>query len=280
MTIDRLSTRDNFGDGLHVTDCDSDTMSVTNTTVANNGTDGVWLSDSDVALTHSTISGNQVGVRYLLGSAGELTASNVKFNHREGIALMSGSGRSPSPVVTGNNVYGNSVTESGVLASPALSAASSGTNSNDVTSGVWSTPGGEAIERIQYTYSEYERYSTNYCTGYVKKDSASGQTLISTPSARTNRYEVVSTSGVTSIVAHVVDNQSNSHGTMTINRAFYYATPVNIEIVALNDSGTVDCTDNYWGVFPDVQDRMTLTRPTSIDFQGFQIGEVSGTGPQ
>ena len=278
VTINRLTSSGNGGDGVAAQSSTS-LLSMTNATITNNSGDGMFLTSSHLSVTQSTISGNRFGVRYQSGSQGTLASSNVKFNNREGIALMSSNGTSPNPIVTGNNVFGNSVSESGVLVNPSVTATSSGTSTADATSTPWSTPGAKTIEYVQYAYTEYEAYGTSYCSGYLRKDNSTGTQLVVTVGAL-SRYQEVATPSVTSIVAQVVDDQYDSWGAMSLINVLFYNLPTNIELVALNDTGTVNCTGNYWGTFPDVQARMTLTRTNSIDYQGMQISEITGTGPQ
>ena len=107
-------------------------------------------------------------------------------------------------------------------------------------------------------------------------------TLASTSTALAARYADVWAFEVVDIVAFVDDDYSSYYGSMSVPNVLYYVASGadNVELIALNDTGTVDCTNNYWGIFPDVQSRMTLTRAASVDFTGFQISAVSGTGPQ
>jgi hypothetical protein len=283
LTLDRVLIEDNIGDGL-VVSTSTTSLEVTSTTVRRNGGNGVNLTNSSVGIDHCNIQYNGMsGVRYQGISAGSLSNSNVKFNDKQGILLVSASGN-PAPVINANNIYGNSLKSGIEVANPAQAAVTDSSYYGTRWSSGWSTPGNQIIQWIRATYSEIDS-GYDYIQGMVSSDSTSGGSVYAPSSSAPTRFVDIESYAVKTIFAGVADYYSSSYsGTMTVDVAMYSVSNVPTiihptELAAATDAGQVNCKANYWGTFPDVQPRFTLGRSDAIDFQNFVGSEVSGAGP-
>jgi len=258
-------------------------LSVSNCSVTGNQATGFYLDRSAVAVDHCTVSQNEYGLVYSGAANGSLSASNVKFNDRDGILLMSASGN-PNPAIHGNNLYGNSVAEASMYLDPGVSASRSG-SSGTSTSSLWSTPNGAKIEFFKVTYSESDSYGYYSATVYSQSDAS----LWSSSSSTSAKFVDSRSSNATGVKASVYSGTSSSSysGTCTVGGVLYYAdaaTSQAKELAAVTDGGTVSCTDNYWGLdlehLSDLPNKLSLGRSNAVDYSG-QVGtEKSGTGPQ
>jgi len=222
-------------------------------------------------------------VRYKGTSAGSLSLSNVKFNDMPGIVLESSSGN-PNPLVNTNNIYGNSNKTGMMVSAPALTVSTSASNYGTYWSTVWNTNAGQPITWIRVAYSEVDS-SSDYESGKVAANDSGGATLYSTSSTVSPRFVNIESQNASSLAVAVQDYNSGSYsGTMSVDVAIWGISNVPTvmkatEVVAATDAGTVNCTGNYWGVFPDVQPRFSLGRNDAIDFQSFTGAEYTAAGP-
>ena len=289
LTANYLTLQDNTGDGMHVSSSTSG-LALSNSTIANNGGNGLYFVNSSVAVDHCNIQYNLLGVRYDGTSAGSLYTSTVKYNDREGVLLWSTGSGNPNPVIggdkIGNNLFGNAVKWAGTTANPSLSATTDASYSGTKTSPPWSTPAGETILAIRVTYSEYDYDYYNYENGFVRKDNASGTQVFSASTSTSGAFVDLQSHNATTLVAQVTDNHSSSYyGSTVVDIAYYYASnePTVVkptELSAITNGGKVACTHNYWGAFPDPTPRFSLGRTDAIDYQGFQATAYANVGPQ
>ncbi|MCO4762423.1 MAG: PKD domain-containing protein, partial [Myxococcales bacterium] len=252
-----------------------------NLNINKNNKAGVIVVKAKPTLTQLNINYNGVGVWVRGSAAGSVTKSNIKYNNHEGILLMSESYKSPATSVSGNNIYGNSVKEGGGVTTTALTAATNGKEYDTAkTSAMWKGPKGEKVHSIHWRFSEYDYSKYNYIRGYVRL-SKTGKILISATGSSSARWQDISSHGATSIVAQVYDKSGSSYyGSTTVYNIYYRGSNLTTELTAATSSGKINATKNYWGTFLDVEKKLALARKDAIDFQGFTIGEVNGTGPQ
>lgn len=279
-----LLLQDNGRHGLYVSSSTTG-LSLSNASVTGNQDSGLLLRSSSMAVDHSTISQNQYGLRYLGSSAGTVSACNIKYNQREGIFLATESSTSPNPGIHGNNIYGNSVLEAGAYEDPGLTATLSvyGTS----TAGPYTAPGNAPIAYIRYQYSESDS-SSNYYSGGVYEDAGFSKNLAFSSSSVGPLLKDIQNEQTSTLYVRVQSTTTYSYsGTMTVTGVFYYKDSSSgfvKELAAITDSGSVSCTDNYWGLgledLSDIPNRLTLARTTAVDYSGYVGTEKSGTGPQ
>ncbi len=278
--IDGGTVEGNQGSGVYMTGSTSTVLK--NMNINKNVVAGVTIVDAKPTLSQLNINYNGLGI-WTRGSAGGLvTKCNIKYNNNEGVLLFSENAKSPTIVIDGNNIYGNSVKEGGAVASPNLQAATSAKDYLTKGSALWKTPKGETILALRWAYSESDYYSQNYIRGYVRKDGPNGAALLSTSSTLSARWQTLaSNANATSVLAQVADTSGSSYsGATTVYSVYYRGSTITTELTAATVAGKVKATNNYWGTFLDVEKKLALARKDGIDFQGFKIGEVNGTGPQ
>ncbi len=303
FVVKKLSSHDNGGDGVWVNNAtglidggtvqnnkgvgvafggSGTTTTVKNLTITKNVVAGLHVYTSKPTLSQLNVTYNGMGVWYQGAASGSLKASNVKYNNHEGVFLLSTNGGHPNPLIDGNNLYGNSVKSGGVVSSPNAAATTTGSYKGTKSSTVFKTPKGEVVvaARWGYTESDYYKSSSSYISGYLKNGSSGGASVLSSSSSASTRWHDIFPKGAKALVAVVTDSSSSYYGKATLYQAFYRASNVTKELAAMTGSGKVKCTNNYWGTFLDVEKRLVLSRTDAIDFQGFKIGEVNGTGPQ
>jgi len=278
VSIDGLKSEANKRHGLH--GYHSYTVAtIKNATIQKNAGDGVRVQEGVLNVSNANIKSNGAGVKYIQRGRGALSKSNILYNQHEGIVLQGHGGQSPSPVITGNNIFGNSVTAGGVFANANITAKSSNKSSSGATSPVWSTPKGEQVSAVRFQYSESDYYKYNYISGGVRGTSPKSVTLWSVSSNYSSRWMDVSQHKSTKIQCYVNDKNYSYWGQASVSQVFYRSPKVLKELAAITDSGTVNCKDNYWGVFPDVAKMLVLSRTNAVDYQGFVGAEKNGTGP-
>jgi hypothetical protein len=279
ITLNHSLLDKNGYDGVQFSGSTS-SVNLKNSTITYNSESGIRLIKSGPNIDHCNINYNSIGVKYEGNSTGSVSFCNLKYNKREGIFLLSKDLGNPNPSINSNNIYGNSVTEGGMIENPDISASTSEADVKTSYSGTWNTPKSQNIFYIMVKYTEYDYSSSE--KGIVKKDSSSGNEIFSTASdINPARFQDISAEKASKIIAGVIDSSSYYSGSIWITNAFYYVADVlKKELSAVTDAGTVNCKDNYWGTFEDVMTRFTLARSDAIDFQGFVGNEVTGTGPQ
>jgi len=258
---------------------------IEDSTFANNAQHGLYLLGASAPVDYCNVQYNGVGIRVEGATSGSLQHSNVKYNDDEGVLLLSEGTANPTLAITGCNVFGNAVRRAGIIATAPLAVSTTGSDYGTFTSAPWATPGDETVLALRVQYSETDS-SSNYVSGYVKKDDANGATIWNSASSLGPLVTFIETFGATRLVAQVADYQGSSYsGTMAIS-GFYYRTandPTVVrstELSAMTATGTVNCRDNYWGAFPDPTSRFSLVRNDAIDFQGFVGSALTGLGPR
>ncbi len=274
----------NAGHGIYV-ESSTSSINLSNFTATKNTDAGIRLYASSPAISSCNLSYNKLGIRYERNSAGTLKLCDIKYNDQEGVLLLSHSGLNPSPKINSNNIFGNSNKLGGVIDNFNLSASKSGSGSGTATAPKPPAPakgvsGGYQMPYLRMKYSESDKYG--YVSGRVRKDSSAGSTIFSASSSSSLRWKDVRSYKVTKVVAQVQKNTSSSSysGYMTVSQAFYRKPKQARELVALTDSYKVNCTANYWGVFPDVLPLLALSRTDAVDFSGMKLLAIGGTGPQ
>jgi len=242
-------------------------VTITNSTITYNSGFGVHVDSGSPTVDHSNIQYNGVGV-YFDGTGGTLTWSNVKFNDHEGVLIRDTS----SPTITNNNLFGNAVLTGPILADINLSVASSSSSSSDPIGSPFTTPMSEDILLVQYTYTD----GTSQ-TGYIRDGGSTD--MVTIPSTSNGFADIMSYASDT-VRPRIDDASYSGSASLSLPRAVYRVANTPIEVAIFLNSGTVDCTDNYFGVFPDVESRVLMSQTQALDFQGFQIVEITGTGPQ
>jgi parallel beta-helix repeat protein len=280
-----LQLKDNAGHGLYAS-ASTNNLTLSNCTVSGNDGAGLFFTGSSVSVDHCTVQQNQYGAWYEGSSVGSMTACDVKFNDREGIFLSTKT-TNPNPAIQGNNIYGTSVIEAGVLHDPSLSATVTGQYTTK-TEGPWTTPNGSMILFMQIHYTEGDS-SSNYYSGSILPTTSSSTTVLTANTPTGPRFVDIRGYETPSLAARVQSNSSSAsyYGTMAVPWVFYYAdsTAGQVkELAALTDSGTVSCTGNYWGLgleqLSEIPNRLTLGRQQAVNYSGYVGTENSGTGPQ
>ncbi len=283
LAIDGMIIENNTEDGLWASSS-TDTISLTNGQIRQNGVNGVFLTNSNFGIDHTNIQYNAAaGVRYRGTSAGTLSSSNVKFNDLPGIVLES-SGGNPNPVINNNNIYGNSVKTGMSVGLPALAVSTDAGYYGTSWSTVWNTNAGEPIVWIRAAYSESDS-GYDYISGIVASSTSGGKQVYVAGSSASARFVDIESQNVSSLAVAVQDyNASYYSGSMSVDVAIWATSNVPTvkkatEVVAATDAGTVNIRSNFWGVFPDVQPRFSLGRNDAIDFQSFTGAEYTSAGP-
>jgi hypothetical protein len=274
--LDGLIASANGSHGVHARGGDS--LTLTNATLEDNVGAGARVDDTAADIDHCDILSNGLGVQWIGTATGNLTWSDVKLNEREGLLFVSDAGN-PSPAIHNNNIYSNATVEGGVAASAGLSVSTTSGDYLVKNSAPWSTPGGQDILLAQVAYSE----TGSSVQGYVK--SAGGSVLKSYSSNFGPAFQDLTGdqgmgSGISSILLSVDDSSYSYSGAMSIGTVYYRKAGAVSEISVMTDAGTIDATQNYWGVFPNVLSVAVLGRPDSINMNGFVGFDFFGTGPQ
>jgi parallel beta helix pectate lyase-like protein/PKD domain-containing protein/Big-like domain-containing protein len=242
--------------------------SLTTCAITLNGGDGIDLIDSDLDITDCSINYNGgIGVKYVGGSDGSLSQSEITYNDDVGIRAESASSH-PHPTINYNNIFGNSTvagtTETTIDPSATLTLTgpySSGT----YNSSVWSTPSGGLVRRAYFHFNEnYSSY------GYLQTGSGTNIT------SQSNTWEgwVNAASHQTSDLRVSLYQNSSTSSNYTnlveVTSVEYTAqVGVGLEMSVSVFSGAVNARYNYWGSFPNVLDHIDYNTPGAVDIQGF-----------
>lgn len=264
--LDRVTVRDNAADGLVLT---AGVVFADDCLLAANGARGAYVNGGTLNLSNSEVSGNGAsGIEYLRSGGGTITRNVIGGNAHEGIRIWTDSTTDPTPVVNYNNIVGNATVGALAVDSPNLTVATDSTYSGTKFSTAWTNPSNATLLRIHMAYSESDS-SSNYVSGAARKDSSSGVEIAVAGTASSRWYDVASY-GAKGVVAAVTDNYSGLYsGTTTIAKAVYLKPGLAREAAVVTHSGTIDMRHNYFGVFPNVLDAVTLGSTTAADLHGF-----------
>jgi hypothetical protein len=279
VTIDGATIQDNGSHGLQLNQSTS-AITLSHMKVTKNTAAGLYLVNSTATIANCDATYNDIGVRYQGSCAGKLTMSNVKYNNYEGIYIASHVAANPTVQVVQNNLFGNGIVAAGALYLGGWSVSVSGNTSGSVKSPDWKLPGAAKIYAYQLGYSESD---SSYCTGNLRRDSASGSSMYSfTTTSSTLWYDQMD-SPVSILVGEVYKGTSlNYSATLSVPVAYYRLKDTGTEVTVMTTSGTLDCKGNYWGdgSFPNAVPKLALSRTNAVDVQGPQPIPISGTGPQ
>ena len=232
-----------------------------------NALDGVFVQNSTFNLANSTVAGNTgTGLTYFGTAGGTVTRNQVRTNGKEGVRVEDDASGAPSPVMNLNNIHSNAVASSNTAELVAVSNSTSCTVYNTGTSTTYTAPAGKTIRRVRVSYDETD-ISSNYVTGAVQ--TGAGANVTSFSADVTNQW-VYMPAGATTVRVTVTDNgYSSTTDTISINQLELYGTGGAADVVAATLSGTVDLQNNYLGTFPNVLSRVSMSRNTALDLQGF-----------
>ncbi len=159
-----------------------------------------------------------------------------------------------------------------------MSVTASYSSTSDPASGTWSPPGGGKILMARAVYSED---NDNSVTGYVQAGNGTNMVTYGSSAGASWHPTTITTS---TIKGHIVDDYKYAGATLTIHDVVYLKNnagePVTLEMTVIRNSGKLDATGNYWGVFPNVQDVVQEITASTADYSGFKSTEIGGTGPQ
>ncbi len=265
-TMNRVVLRENAADGLTVT---SGTLNAVGCEIVANVGRGAYLTGGTFNMSQGFVRDNgSTGIEFSGGGSGLITKNRISGNAYEGVRVWTDSTTDPSPVVNYNNIVGNAVQGALVIRDVGLTVSTDSDWYGTKASGTWTNPSNATILSVQMQYSESDS-SSNYVSGAVRKDSSSGTEMASASSA-TQRWYDVSSYGAKTIVATVSDYYSGSYyGTTTVHKAVSLESGVVREVSAITQSGVIDMRHNYFGVFPNVLDRVSLGSTTSANLHGF-----------
>jgi hypothetical protein len=169
----------------------------------------------------------------------------------------------PSPDITLNNIHSNATVASGsatLLTINLIASVTTGT----ATSSVYTAPMGRTISRARVVYSESDSTS-NYITGLLQDGSGATLNTFNTPASSW----VYLPANTTTLRVTVTDNNwSGATDTIAVTQVELLGTGA-ADVVAATIGGTVNMQNNYLGTFPNVSSRVSMSRDTALDLQGF-----------
>ncbi len=279
VSVDRLTCTSNGGWCLAFEESTSSVNAVQNSDIAENTAGGILLVKSRAHIHHNNIKRNGYGLWIAGSSSGTIEANNILYNSKEGIVAATRDRSHPSPVITGNNVFGNSSTEALLLASPNLSVSTDRSSTSDRGSTAYSPPDGADVLAARVSYSET---ATSSLTGYLR--TSSNATLETFSSATTAHWFDLSDHRPSSVKLYIVDDNQYGSASMSLPDVLYSASSANpdrtVEMTVFYSSGSLNAQDNYWGVFPEVEPRVQEIQMGTVDYTGFKSAEIPGAGPQ
>ena len=245
-----------------------------------NTTGGVLVKNSRLGLTQSNLKFNGIGVMLEGSATGTIGACNITYNTQEGLLAAEEGSNYPQTTVNGNNIFGNATTEASWIVESNLDVQSSGGNSSDVSTSVFNTPNGEKIIGALVDYNELTG-NHSYLTGYLQD--GSGNNLRTYTSTSSSKWYSIPGSGVSSLRGFVEDNYTSLYAKITIAKVVYQAAVTEThapEMTVLMNSGQLDATGNYWGIFPDVPSKVQEADIGAVDYSNFTSTALTTTGPQ
>ncbi|MCA9539943.1 MAG: right-handed parallel beta-helix repeat-containing protein, partial [Myxococcales bacterium] len=298
--LERLMVRDSNATGISfVTD-----GTLRQTRVVDSGTDGVLISANNTTLEDVLVTGSgregiivrgtgvtlsyvestdnaEVGI-HIEGTAGTpggtVDHCSVTFNGGAGILVRSTGDTHPQATISNCNVFGNANREGGigapVYSSVALnlSATDNRTDGISVSSNVYraANPSYEA----QVTFSRTAPQANG-----VLRNSDNNANIASLSG---NGTSWANTGGARNMLTIANVTTCCGEATMTLrNLRMVVVGQPQIELtVGVFSANRVNARGNFWGVFPNVQDRIREAQVGSTDFSGFVPAAIQGVGPR
>jgi parallel beta-helix repeat protein len=279
---DGLLIDNNAGWGVMVDWYSDPANTITNSTITNNHLGGIYFHHGSLSLDHNQVKYNGYGIKIVGNSNPALSYNDILFNTKEGLLVASSLGNPPAPIINYNNIYGNATQEAIYLEAIDFSTSSPSNGYGNFYTQPWTTPNGNNILFAQISYTEST--SSIYLTGYLQKGPSYSNThTFNSPT--TQWCTLLEEDQLTqSIRGQVYDDTYSPYATITLQNALYNRSTIEIprstELSAVLSSGTIDATNNYWGTFPDVADRIFEAVTNSVDYSGFTSSPISSTGPQ
>ncbi len=295
-TFERAVFSDNANDGLQLAAAASVTgariernaarglqltgaaVTVEDARIADNGFYGVEARSAGHTLSFVDISDNADQGLFVWGNGGaRVTDCIITFNGGAGVLVRSDQDNHAGLVLNRCNVFGNANVEGGVggwtfaQASPNLRARD-GTSSSvtSETSGVYQGPQRAFQARITFGIT------AGRGTGQLQ----TGEGVVLASYSR----DTTTWAGVDAASLRAFANQTDCCGTSTMTLSVVrMRTPGIMQqemAVGVFAADRVDARNNYWGVFPNVQDRIHEAQVGSTDFTGFQPFALEGVGPR
>jgi hypothetical protein len=252
---------------------------LTQSTIAGNQGAGLHLQSLKATVDHCDVHDNGLGIVLLGGAYGSITWTNVLQNAREGLLFLANSGSQPFPGVHYNNVYGNCTVECGVLNSPSLSVSTTLAEVVTVFSETWSAPNGQEIVAARVAH-EVTGVSL---PGFLY--SAEDKLLASVSYGHPLRYIDLTagnilSSSATGMYLKLVDEYANRSATLSVPTVYTRMPGAIVEVAALTDTSTVDVSENFWGIYPNVSSVGLPGHPTALDMTDPAEFELVGAGAQ
>jgi len=266
-TVNRLVLRENTADGMYVT---AGTVAADECLFTSNGGRGLFANGGTVNLSDSEVSDNgAAGVEFVRSGAGLFVRNLISGNAFEGVRVWTDGSSDPTPVFNYNNIVGNATVSALVVGDVGLSVSTDSSYSGTKVSSVWTNPAGTVIQRVYMAFIEDDYNYYNYINGEVRKDSGSGTVMASASAAVSQWYDTAS-AAATKLVAVVSDGYSGSYyGTTVVSKAAYMDSASVREATIITRAGTIDMRHNYFGVFPNVLDVVSLGSAAAANLQGF-----------
>ncbi len=236
--------------------------------ISDNGTSGILVKSSQPAIHDCEIYGNgETGIAYSGSHGGSLLESSITLNGSEGIRIENDSN---PPTINYNNVHGNSVSGGWRFFSENPSSVlsySSSTCCGTYYTDPWTAPEGGYVRRLRVTYDENDSSYGNYVSGGIAD--GSNRSLWSTSYDRSNLWVDLSSHNAQSVKLYV-NNDYGSTQSISANSVVYGKPDQGGVEMAVNMlNATVDARFNYWGVFPNALDAVSMNDPDTVNMQGF-----------
>lgn len=267
--------------GLHGIRVAQGQASIQNCEVLSSGQFGLRVDTATAHVEHCTFHNGLAGVGWFGSANGSLLSSDIRFTAHEAVTIGLGQGGDPNVLISGNNFVENAlISGAETLATPA--SVSSGMTATGLFFGpTWSTPSGGSILAAKAEFAVFGG-SASGMDGYLFQPGSDDPVV--DLSVGNTTYELTGNSylsGFTNaLIPSVGDGRTTKSSVVNLKSVSYRVSGLHTELSVITNTGTIDATGNYWGVFPNVSEVVHDARGSSVNTTGFVGIPFPDAGPQ
>ena len=277
-----LADSEVFGNGTNGIRGETATVAVFGSRVHDNVESGLYLFGTSTAtkttVQTSTISENGIGISYVGSNTGPVTASEITGNALEGVRLLTYTKSTkqyhPSPTVTGSNIHANGTLIGARVGHPGIDFSTQGLGSSWQKSAAWETPGGHAISWARFSYDQTQ-------AGYGALETAGPpeKYMLQVTADYPLQWVDVASSESSTVMVGALSYASNGWAVMTVPTVIWFEPGAPTELLSVTESGTVDCTGNWWGVAAaDAADALAVGLDGAVNAANAVSAPIPGAG--